>query len=65
MLKSYFEAAKYDSCLCVLDPLIELKRHGLFACALIKKHQLLPTHVPGKEIKNHTKDEEVGETDAF
>ena len=40
MLKSYFGAGKYgilDSCFCVLNAIVELKRHEIYACALIKK----------------------------
>ena len=40
MLKSYFGAGKYvilDSDCCVLEALIEHKKHGIYACVLIKK----------------------------
>lgn len=40
MLKSYFGTGKYmilDSGFCVLKALIELKKHGINACALMKK----------------------------
>jgi hypothetical protein len=40
MLKLYFGTGKYiilDSGFCALKALTELKRHGIYACALIKK----------------------------
>ncbi len=40
MLSSYFATGRYvilDSGFCVLQALIELKKVGLFACAVIKK----------------------------
>ena len=40
MLMSVFHAGRYvilDSGFCVLKGLIELKKHGVFDCALIKK----------------------------
>ncbi len=68
MLKSYFGTGKYiilDSGFCVLKALIDLKRHGLFACALIKKRCFWPTGVPGIAMDNHMAGSEVGSVDAI
>jgi hypothetical protein len=40
MLQSYFSMGRYvilDSGLCVLKALVQLKKGGMFACAVIKK----------------------------
>jgi len=68
MLKSYFGSGKYvilDSGFCVLKGIVELHRHGLFACALIKKCRYWPTHVPGDVIDSHMSQCKVGTTDAI
>lgn len=65
---SYFQTGTYvvlDSGFCVLEAFIELKHHGLFGCALIKKCKFWPTHIPGEEIENHMKNKGIGETDAI
>ena len=52
----YFGGGKHvvlDSSFFVLDAFITLRHCGPFGCALIKKHWCWPTHVPGREIKNH------------
>lgn len=51
MLSSYFATGRYvvlDSGFCVLKALVELKKVGLFACAVIKKRQYWPAYVPGE-----------------
>ena len=67
MLKSYFGAGKYvilDSEFCVLKAIIELKRHGIYSCALIKKRRFWPTGVPGNAMDEHMETKEVGDVDA-
>ena len=39
-----------DSGFCVLQGLIELKKKGVYAHALIKKRQYWPKHVPGDNV---------------
>jgi hypothetical protein len=68
MLKLYFGAGKYivlDSGFCVLKALIELKKHGIYACALIKKRRYWPSGVPGNSIDKHMADRDVGDVDAI
>jgi len=54
-----------DSGFCVLEGLIELRKKGVFAGALIKKRRYWPKHVPGDDIDLHFEDKEVGSTDAL
>ena len=42
---------------------VELKRRGLYACALIKKRRYWPTLVAGDVIDHHFQSMEVGDTD--
>lgn len=68
MLKTYFATGKYvvlDSGFCVLKGIIELKKRGLFACALIKKRRYWPTLVPGDAMQQHFDGMEVGAVDAI
>jgi hypothetical protein len=68
MLRSYFGTGRYiilDSGFCVLKGLVELRRLGLYACALIKKRRYWPTHVPGNVINAEMQSAEVGETRAI
>ena len=67
MLKSYFGAGKYvilDSGFCVLKAIIELKRRGVYSCALIKKRRFWPTGVPGEAMDSYMEAKEVGDVDA-
>jgi hypothetical protein len=53
MLQSYFSTGRYvvlDSGFCVLKALVQLKKVGMFACAVIKKHRYWPAFVPGEAI---------------
>ncbi len=62
-LCSYFTLGKYvvlDSGFCILKGIIELKKHGVYACALIKKRRFWPTIIPGDEIDHHMEESEVG-----
>ena len=54
-----------DSGFCVLKGLVELRRRGLYACALIKKRRYWPTHVLGNVINSEMQSAEVGETRAI
>ena len=54
-----------DSGFCVLQGLIELKKRGCFAHALIKKRRYWPKHIPGDEIIAHFADKEIGDADAI
>ena len=68
MLKSIFHTGRYiilDSGFCVLKALIELKKRGVFAAALIKKRRYWPTRVPGDAMERYFLDKAVGEVDAI
>ena len=54
-----------DSGFCVLKALVELKKKGVFAHALIKKRRYWPRHVPRDHIIAHFTNEEVGKADAI
>ena len=54
-----------DSGFCVLQGLVELKKLGVFAHALIKKRQYWPKHVKGDDIIQHFANKEVGSADAL
>jgi hypothetical protein len=54
MLQSYFHTARYivlDSGFCVLKGIIELRKNGVFGCALIKKRRYLPAGIPGHAMQ--------------
>lgn len=50
-----------DSVFCVLKALLDLKKVGFYAAAVIKKWRYWPKHVPGDEIDEKMKDCEIGE----
>ena len=50
---------------CVLQGLVELKKLGVFAHALIKKRRYWPKHVKGDDIIQHFANKEVGSADAL
>ena len=54
-----------DSGFCVLQALVELKKCGVYAHALIKKQRYWPKYVPGDAIKEHFTDKVVGSVDAL
>jgi hypothetical protein len=54
-----------DSGFCVLNGIVELKKWGVFAAALIKKRQYWPKYIDGDLIKDHFNDMEVGSIDAL
>ena len=45
--------------------LVELKKCGVYAHALIKKRRYWPKYIPGEAIKEHFRDKEVGSVDAL
>ncbi len=68
MLKKYFSTGRYvilDSGFCVLKGIVELKKEGIYAGALIKKRRYWPSLVPGEEIDSHFESKNVGETDVI
>jgi hypothetical protein len=70
MLQTYFWTGKYvmlDSGFCVLKAIIELRKKGVFACALIKKRQSWPIGVPGDAMQRRFDWPEVkiGDVDAI
>lgn len=54
-----------DSGFCVLKGIIELRKKGVFAAALIKKRRYWPKHIRGDDIAAHFADKEVGSVDAW
>jgi len=54
-----------DSVFCILEGIIELKKVGVYAGALIKKRRYWPKHVPGDAIDHYFQDKEVGSFDAL
>ena len=68
MMKSYFATGRYvilDYGFCVLKGLIQLRKMGMFACAVIKKRRYWPFMVPVEDMEDHLGRVEVGETDAI
>jgi Transposase IS4 len=53
-----------DSGFCVLKALIELRQHGVFAAAVVKKRRYWPKYIDGEGIKQHFEDRPVGSADA-
>ena len=54
-----------DSSFCVLEGLVELRKMGVYASALIKKRRDWPKHLPGDEIDEYFKKKKVGEGDSL
>ena len=54
-----------DSGFCVLKGIIELKKRGVYASALIKKCHYWPKYIKGNGIKSHFDDMDVGDCDAW
>ncbi len=53
MLATYFLTGRYvilTSGICILKSLVELKKIGVFACAMIKKRRYWPVFVPDEAI---------------
>lgn len=54
-----------DSGFCVLRGLIELKKHGVYGSAVIKKRRYWPKHIRGDDIAKHFEDAPVGAADMW
>ena len=54
-----------DSGLCVLKGIIELRKKGVFASALIKKRRYWPKYINGADIKSHFKNKNVGDANSW
>ena len=54
-----------DSGFCVLQGLVELKKKGVFAHALIKKRRYWLKHISGEDIIAHFTDKPIGAADAI
>jgi hypothetical protein len=54
-----------DSGFCVLEALVQMRKVGVFAHALVKKRRYWPKHVPGDLIIAHFADKVIGEADAI
>ena len=64
MVKIYFTTGGYlsiDSSLYVLKGLIQLRKKGIFACAIINKIRYRPSMVPGKDMEYNFGEVDVGE----
>ena len=48
-----------------LQAIVELKKRGLFAAALMKKYMYWPKYVPGNEIIVHFDNKDVGDVDTI
>lgn len=53
-----------DSGFCVLKGLVELRKKGIFAAALIKKRRYWPKYIDGEGTSDHLRDKEVGTADS-
>ena len=54
-----------DSGFCVLKGIVELRKKGVFASALIKKRRYWPKHIPGDQIREYFSTKQVGDVDAM
>ena len=54
-----------DSGFCVLKGIVELKKRGVYASALIKKWKYWPKYIKGDAIKEHFDDKDVGDCDSW
>ena len=54
-----------DNGFCVLQAIVEIKKRGLFAVALIKKRRYWPKYVPCNEIIAHFNNKDVGDINAI
>jgi hypothetical protein len=50
-----------DSGFCVLKGIVELKKRGVFASALVKKRRFWPKYIRGNDIKRHFKEKKWGQ----
>jgi len=68
MLKCYFATDRYvilDSGFCVLKALVELKKVGMFACAVIKKRRYWPAMVPSNAMMEAFNKVQIGDSRAI
>ena len=54
-----------DSGFCVLKGIVEVRKKGVFAAALIKKRRYWPKHINGEDNIKHFEDKEVGSADGL
>ena len=54
-----------DSGFCVLQGIVELKKRGVYAAALIKKRRYCPKYIRGDKIKAWFKGKQVGTADSW
>ena len=54
-----------DSGFCVLKGIVELKKRGVYASALIKKQKYWPKYIKGDAIKEYFDDKDVGDCDSW
>ena len=54
-----------DCGFCVLQAIVELRKKGLFAAALIKKRRYWPKYIPSTNILAHFAEKGIGESDAL
>ena len=54
-----------DSGFCVLRGIVELRKKGVFASALIKNRRYWPKYIRGDDIKQHFENKEVGLVDCW
>ena len=50
---------------CVLKGIVELRKNGVFASAIIKKRRYWPRFIRGDEIKDHFSNKQVGDMDSW
>ena len=54
-----------DSGFCVLKGIVELKKCGVYASALIKRRKYWPKYIKGNVIRDHFKDNNVGDCNSW
>ena len=55
MMNRYFATGRYviiDSDLCVFKGFIQLRKKGIFSCAVVKKRIYWPSMAPGKDMED-------------
>ena len=68
IMKRYFSTGRYiilDSGFCVLKGFIQLRKKGVFDCAVIENRRYYPSIVPSKYMEDHLVEVEVGDTYAI
>ena len=60
-----FKNVVFDSGLCVLKGIAELRKKGVFSATLIRKRRYWPKFIDGEGIKKSFEDKEVGAVDAM